>query len=172
MTARDKLVAWLSGYVDALASVNGIASRHPKFSASAFLITDGNEDIDALLSNYFREACSRLREDLHDLDIVDYRLEPVEVHFDWLRWLHQELEQRLLPAPSVVSQEPNIAALHETRDYVAWKVMEILRLVTDDFQTPRIYRARYLQGERDRGYIYVIPIRDAYLALSFHALEP
>jgi hypothetical protein len=169
MTAKDELVAWLTGYIDALASVNGIANQHPVFSASAFVIKDGNEDINAVLSNYFRGRCSSLRKDFTDLDVVDYQFESAEVHFAWVRWLHQELEQRLLPAPCVISQESNSTMLYKTRYHVAWQVMETLRMVTEDFQTPQIYRARYTREEYSHGYAYAIPLKDAYLVLSFQA---
>jgi hypothetical protein len=167
ISERDALVAWLNGYVDAITEVNGITHGHPVFSARAFLMPDVPGGIAMLLAGYFQEACSELKRDFPDLTVAEYQFEPVETQSNWLRWLHSELEQRLLPKPIVYANETDAAPLRDTRYHVAWKVMETLRMLTEDFQTPEIYRAKYARDESCHGYIYVIPLQGAHLGLAF-----
>ena len=167
MDARDELVAWLNGYVRGVTSINGMSAGHPTFSGSAFLIANVGEDIDTALSKYFEKACTNLLTDFPDLDVAKYQFEPAEVHENYLRWLHIELEQRLLPAPFATTGDAATTVLLDTRHNVAWHAMETIRLLSDDFQAPQIYRAKFSRLDRYNGYVYVIPLKNAHLALSF-----
>ena len=92
MTISKELVSWLNGYVDGVTAVNGMTTGRPRrqrFSARAYVIEDANKDIDAVLSKFYSEACSRLKVEFANLDVVEYLFEPAEVHVDWIRWAAQ-----------------------------------------------------------------------------------
>jgi hypothetical protein len=166
MQARDAQLNWLDGYMRGVTSMNGMIKGHQRVSGTAFLMRDVGGDINLALSNHHGEICASLTKDFPDMDVAEFKFEPAEARSEWLRWLHVELDQSLLPSP-VALHRVRDRALVDTRYNVAWNVMEITCHIAGHFGPPQIHSAKFSRRDEYIGCAYVIPLKDCHLVLRF-----
>ncbi len=161
----DVIVYRIDGYIDALASITKGFRHYNAYARSAELdITKIDESITTLFSGY----CSGLKNDFPDLDVPSYSFKKAITIKNWIRTLHKELEIYLLPEEYTKSiTEPD--ALKSIQYNLAWQVMEMVRMVTNEFESEEIYKANYEVSNSRKGVLFVIPAGNACLTLNFES---
>lgn len=147
-------------------ALNGMIKGRPRVNGTAFLMKDVSGDINLALSDYHREFCARFTEDCPDSDIAEYRFEPAEARSDWIRWLHMQLEQSLLPSPIKLHRVHDKAHV-DTRYNVAWHVVDVTCNIAGRPGPPQIHTAKFARRDENVGCVYVIPLSDCHLVLRF-----
>ncbi|AMC36490.1 hypothetical protein [Janthinobacterium sp. B9-8] len=157
------IISRLDGYIDALSSIYKDAHSD---RACAFSTDLDIENIDASINQLFYDNGKIFKENFPDFDVPVCFLERSEIITDWVRVLHHELEIFLFPK---LFQELiiEIDLIREIKHNLAWQVMEMVRLITDDFGSEKIYKANYHNSESRNGVLFVIPLKKTCLVLRF-----
>ncbi|WP_410499493.1 hypothetical protein [Chitinibacter sp. S2-10] len=159
MTKKERInhVYRLDGYLDALSLVNG---NFRKSRYGAYLADIGNTGIEEQLKSIYLP---------YEATVTFGELETIP---NWLRRLESELNNSLLGNLLGKSFDSE-RHLEKNRIHQAgWYVMEMIRVLTDDFQSsPIIYKCNITVSDTDTkptssGSLYIIPIRSEYLVLS------
>ncbi len=163
----ETIVYRIDGYIDALSSITKDFRRHRACARSAELdIKNIDESITALFSSY----CSGLKDDFPDLDVPSYSFKKATTINNWIRHLHKELESYLLPEEykkSITEPEERKSIQYN----LAWQVMEMIRMVTNDFDSEVIYKTSYEISNSRSGVLFVIPTNNTCLTLSFESMN-
>lgn len=161
----ETIVSRIDGYVDALSSITKSFRRYTACARSAELdITNINKSVEALFAGY----SSGFAADFPDLDAPTYSFDEAVSIKDWIRPLHNELEKLLIPEEykgSIAEQE----ILKEINYNLAWQVMEMIRMASNDFEAEVIFKISYRVSGSRGGVLFVIPTRIACLTLSFES---
>ncbi|MCC6075410.1 hypothetical protein ACFPTX_20700 [Pseudomonas sp. GCM10022188] len=163
----ETIVSRIDGYVDALSSITQCFRRYRACARTAKLdITRIDESVADLFSGY----SSGFAEDFPDLDVPVYSFSKAVSVKNWVRRMHDELEKVLLPneyKESIAEQE----ALKAINYNLAWQVMEMIRMASNDFEAEEVFKLSYKTSDSRNGLLFVIPTRLECLTLSFEAEE-
>ena len=166
-TEFETMVYRIDGYIDALSSITKDFRSYRAYARSAELdIENIDESIESLFSGY----CSGLKDDFPDLDVPNYSFKKAITIKNWIRPLHNELESYLLPEEyKKTITEPE--TLKSIQYNLAWQVMEMIRIVTNDFDSEVIYKASYEVSNSRSGVYFVIPVSNTCLTFSFESIN-
>lgn len=159
----EMVTSRMAGYLDALASTT---KELRDYQGNAFCEKLDVGNIESSIAEFYFQSCEALRNEFPDIDVAPYVFEKAEVINSWIRKLHMELEERLLPKPiqDLFSDASTIKAIKYN---VAWQVMEMIRIVSEDFESDMIFKINYREDLVSCGVVFVIPLKDTCLLLRF-----
>ena len=161
----ETIVSRIDGYVDALSSITQSFRRYSAYARTAELDI---ANIDKSVTDLFSEYSSGFAEDFPDLDTPTYSFNKAASVKGWVRPLHNELEKILLPNEYQESITEQVA-LKSINYNLAWQVMEMIRIASNDFEAEEIFKFSYEILGSKKGLLFVIPTRIACLMLSFES---
>jgi hypothetical protein len=162
----ETIVSRLDGYIDALSSIGSDAQRN---TAGARKVTLDTNNIDESINALFTGYCKGFQEDFPDMTVSTFSFQKSISITNWIRVLHNELEKHLLPK----DYENFIAtpeALKSIKYYLAWQAMEMVRMISSDFESEIIFKSHYVTSDSRIGVLFVIPVGDACLTLRFDSV--
>ena len=162
----DTIVSRIDGYIDALSSIGSDARRN---TAGASKVNLDTNNIDESINSLFSGYCTGLQEYFPDMAVSTYSFKKSISITNWIRVLHNELEKYLLPK-DYENSVANPEILKSIKYNLAWQVMEMVRMVSFDFESEIIFKFYYVTSDSRTGVLFVIPAGDVCLTLRFDSV--
>jgi hypothetical protein len=162
--AIEHLIAKLDGHLRAFAMIN---STDFDYSSNAEFITLDADNLLKSLSDHLNIKISEMRSNFDDIQFSDFIIGSIEKIEDWIGPLEEDLKLLLLPDPFKQSKVIDSEILETIRCQVSWHIMELIRILTNDFSNKQIYRVNYARQDDSKGCFYIIPINNSHLVMNF-----
>jgi len=147
------LLGRLAGYVDVIASIDGV---YGDSLAAAYIASLDESDLLESLKEHLQQETK----DQYLYDSIS------EIPKPWTRQLHNALESFFLHRPFGMSDDLGSEQLKKTRYNLVWKVMEMVRLITNDFSCEKISCVEMRSNNGYVGHMYVLPLDQDFLLLK------
>lgn len=155
-TEKTELIYWigrLDGYLDALSIVNGDFREYRYF---AHISDIPDEKIINSIDQLYKPECA-----------VTFG-EPQIIN-KWVGVLQSEFESSIIKEPFKQPIEKNQNRIFQ----IAWCIIEMIRIISDDFSTKKIYKYNIkvsCDTDTSDGILYAIPFKDKTLVINLQKI--